>query len=85
MFNDQKDLAISFYNQALFDYVDIVEDYFDILNIRNTPDQHARSVQSAKLKKSFDKITMVVRIADIKFGLKFRAPLLCFRSSEMMQ
>jgi hypothetical protein len=74
MFTDQKDLAISFYDTAFYDYVEACEQTCELYADGKLPDKSDCVRAGTRFKASYEKLKTVIRISNHKFGTNFTMP-----------
>jgi len=78
MFHGQKELAVSFHAEAMEDYVAACEQAVDLYLEHKLPEREELIRAQTRLRAAYDKLKMVVKIANKKFGTTFQLPHLLF-------
>jgi hypothetical protein len=78
MFSNQKDLALSFYDTALYEYIAACEDTCDMYADGKKPDKDACVRASNRFTHAYSRLKTVVKISNYKFGTKLVMPHLVF-------
>jgi hypothetical protein len=74
MFENQKSLAISFYDTALYEYMNACEDTCDMYAEGKLPDKSDAVRAGTRFKAAYERLSTVIRIANAKFGTTLSMP-----------
>ena len=78
MFQDQKVLAISFYDHAMFEYVEACDQATELYAEHKIPEREEVVRSETRIRSTYEKLKTVVKIANYKFGTSFSIPHLVF-------
>jgi hypothetical protein len=68
MFHDQADLAHSYYQQALFNYIEACDSITELYAEGKVPDEGGLIKTGLDFSRAFDKLRTTVKVANVKFG-----------------
>jgi hypothetical protein len=78
MFEGQKSLAISFYDHAMFEYVEACDQAVELYAEHKLPEREELIRAETRMRSTYEKLKTVVKIANYKFGTSFAIPHLVF-------